>query len=104
MRLDRDGSFTQWLAFGAHPRRLQDDHHGAALLGEALKNSCKNLAGADLVDRFAVSLGIDPPRHCFAGFMADQAERKHIQVGLDHRADVISRTECAPCVDSVDDV
>jgi len=58
MRLDRDGSFTQWLAFGAHPRRLQDDHHGAALLGEALKNSCKNLAGADLVDRFAVSLGI----------------------------------------------
>jgi len=87
MRLDRDGSFTQWLAFGAHPRRLQDDHHGAALLGEALKNSCKNLTGADLVDRFAVSLGIDPPRHCFAGFMY-----------------VISRTECAPCVDSVDDV
>ena len=45
---------------------------------EATKNACENAAWINLIERLAISFGIDTPGHCFAGLIADQAEGERI--------------------------
>jgi hypothetical protein len=50
--------------------------HIALLSSEAMKNTPENSAWMNLVERLAISFGIDAPRHCFPRFIANQADRK----------------------------
>src|ERR1700737_1184685 len=50
--------------------------HTALLSNEAMKNAPENLAWMNPVERFAILLRIDAPRHCFPRLIANQADRK----------------------------
>jgi hypothetical protein len=74
-RFQRYGILTP-LPVGAYLASGQKSMRGRILSSEALKNPRKNPAWKNLVERFAIFIGIDPQGHCLPRLIANQTDRK----------------------------